>query len=66
MNVVKQSKEAPEAPKVTRTGGAFGGALKRRIADTDTATRYAHTNEADIYLLRPTNINRELFSVMGD
>jgi phospholipid N-methyltransferase len=56
----------PTAEKSARTGGAFGGALKRRIGETDTPTRLAATNQNDIYLLRPTNINRELFNTSGD
>ena len=66
VTAVQQPLEVEETTRLTRTGGAFGGALKRRIAETDTATRYAHTNEADIYFLRPTNVNYQLFSVMGD
>jgi phospholipid N-methyltransferase len=56
----------PRAETSSRTGGAFGGALKRRIGETDTPTRLAATNQDDIYLLRPLNINRELFDIAGD
>lgn len=52
--------------ETSRVGGAFGGALKRRIAETDTATRYANTNDHDVSLLSPISINRELFSIPGD
>lgn len=44
-----------------RTGGAFGGALKRRIERTDSTEKWAATNENDVTLLTPANINRELF-----
>jgi hypothetical protein len=44
-----------------RRGGAFGGALKRRIERTNSAERLAATNAYDIDLLKPTSVNTELF-----
>ena len=47
-------------------GGAFGGALKRRIAQTDSAEKRAATNENDIKLLGSSIIAHELFGAQGD
>ena len=62
-NVLPQN--AGTTPERSRLGGAFGGALSRRIEETDTAVRYASTNDHDILLLTPTNLNRELFFASG-
>lgn len=69
--VTKTVTEAPEAPTVpeqlqapessrSRKGGAFGGALKRRIEATDSVAKKAATNEHDINLLEPANLRHEL------
>ncbi|HET8709219.1 MAG TPA: hypothetical protein VFL85_02965 [Candidatus Saccharimonadales bacterium] len=57
-----------EADKVpyTRIHGAFGGAVKRRIELTNSAEKYAATNDADIALLTPNTIRQELFRRGGD
>jgi hypothetical protein len=47
--------------KAPRRGGAFGGALKRRILATDSEETRARTNEHDIALIAPTNLRPELF-----
>lgn len=49
-----------------RKQGAFGGAIKRRIEQTNSAEKYAATNEVDIKLLTPLSIQRELFTGWGD
>ena len=60
---------APEAEvteaknRKSRKGGAFGGALKRRIEATDSAAKRAATNEHDIYLLEPASLRHELMGV---
>ena len=48
--------------KSKRKGGAFGGALKRRILATDSEQLSAMTNQHDIDLVTPHNLRVELFS----
>lgn len=52
--------------KTRRQGGAFGGALKRRIEQTDSNEKLAATNERDIRAVDPQVMKRELFMVSGD
>jgi hypothetical protein len=50
----------------SRQGGAFGGALKRRIEETDSTEKLAATNERDIAAVDPKIMKRELFQIAGD
>ncbi|HET7320283.1 MAG TPA: hypothetical protein VFI84_01705 [Candidatus Saccharimonadales bacterium] len=65
-DIPKQTVAVGEERRGRNKGGAFGGALKRHIEQTDQAAKLAATNEQDIQLLAPTSINRELFHQFGD
>lgn len=57
----------PEVKQHPLKGGAFGGALKRRIELSDSKALYGATNEHDIALLKPTTLRAELFpATRGD
>ncbi|MGH7241578.1 MAG: hypothetical protein ACREGB_04745, partial [Candidatus Saccharimonadales bacterium] len=58
---VAHAKLEAELDKAPRRGGAFGGALKRRILITDSEDKLARTNAHDIALIAPTKLRPELF-----
>jgi hypothetical protein len=65
--VTEETKAATlETSSPSRAGGAFGGALKRRILLTDSAELSGQVSKRDRQLLEPNNILRELLSPSGD